>query len=109
MPMAYDPSNVSITGVNYAVNEIGDPYFIPAYPVILEEQRDEPMFFSENGELTIPDGTQRDLTTGVQWTEARFDAYKAAALAQCVKQASSVAQAVNVATNEVVYDDADGV
>ncbi len=107
--MAYDPSNVSITGVNYAVNEIGDPFFIPAYPVLLEEQRDEPMFFSENGELTIPDGSERDLTTGVQWTEARFDAYKAAALAQTQKQALSIAQAVNVATNEVEYDGAAGV
>jgi hypothetical protein len=108
MGMAYDPSNVSITGVNYAVNEIGDPFFIPAYPVLLEEQRDEPMFFSENGELNA-DGTARDLTTAVQWTAARFDAYKAAALAQTQKQALSIAQAVNVATNEVEYDGADGV
>ena len=108
MPMAYDPSNPTFAGVNYAVNEIGDPYFIPAYPVMLEEQRDEPLFFSENGELNAA-GTERDLTTGVQWTEARFDAYKAAALAQCVKQASSVATAVNVETNVVEYDDADGV
>ena len=108
MGMAYDPSNVSITGVNYAVNEIGDPYFIPAYPVMLEEQRDEPMFFSENGELNA-DGTARDLTTSVQFTEARFDAYKAAALAQTQKQALSIAQAVNVATNEVEFDGADGV
>ena len=108
MPMAYDPSNVTIAGVNYAVNEIGDPFFIPAYPVMLEEQRDEPMFFSENGELNA-DGTERDLTTSVQFTEARFDAYKAAALAQTQKQALSIAQAVNVATNEVEFDGADGV
>ena len=109
MPMGYDPSNPTFAGVNYAVNEIGDPYFIPAYPVILEEQRDEDMFFSENGELTIPDGTQRDLTSSVQFTEARFDAYKAAALAQTQKQALAIAQAVNVATNEVEFDGADGV
>ncbi len=109
MATGYDPSNVSITGVNYAVNEIGDPFFIPAYPTLLEEQSDEPMFFSENGELIVPDGTARDLTTGVQWTAARFDAYKAAALAQCQKQALSIATGVNVETNEVVFDDADGV
>ena len=108
MPMAYDPSNVSIAGVNYAVNEIGDPFFIPAYPVMLEEQRDEDMFFSENGELNAA-GTERDLTTSVQFTEARFDAYKAAALAQTQKQALAIAQAVNVETNEVEFDGADGV
>ena len=108
MPMAYDPSNVTIAGVNYAVNEIGDPFFIPAYPILQEEQRNEAMFFSQNGELNEA-GTERDLTSSVQFTDARFAAYKAAALAQTQKQALAIAQAVNVATNEVEYDGADGV
>ena len=100
--MVYDPSNTTISGIDYMVAEAGDPWFIPAYPTILEEQRDEDEFFSLNGELNAA-GTERDLTTGIQWTEARFDAYKAAALASCNNLVGTTAQAVVPATN-LTYD-----
>ena len=97
----YDPSNTMVS-IDYTVAEAGDPWFIPAYPAILEEQRDEDEFFSLNGDLNA-DGTQRDLTTGVQWTDARFDAYKTAALAACDRLVGSTAQAVVPASN-LTYD-----
>lgn len=42
MPRAfYDPSNPSTTTV-YRVAEAGDPFFIPAYPEVRTENRDDP-------------------------------------------------------------------
>ena len=70
---------------------------------MLEEQRDEDEYFSENGVLSV-DGTTRDLTTGVQWTEARFDAYKAAQLAQNNRLVGSTAQGVVPQTNIVTTE-----
>ena len=98
----YDPSNTMVE-IDYMVAEAGDPWFIAAYPQMFEEQRDEDEYFSENGVLSA-DGTTRDLTTGVQWTEARFDAYKAAQLAQNQRLVGSTSQGVVPATNEVTLE-----
>ena len=98
----YDPSN-TIVEIDYMVAEAGDPWFIAAYPQMFEEQRDEDEYFSENGVLSV-DGTTRDFTTGVQWTEARFDAYKAAQLAQNNRLVGSTATGVVPATNIVTTE-----
>ena len=98
----YDPSN-TIVEIDYMVAEAGDPWFIAAYPQMFEEQRDEDEYFSENGVLSV-DGTTRDFTTGVQWTEARFDAYKAAQLAQNDRLVGSTAQGVVPQTNIVITE-----
>ena len=98
----YDPSN-TIVEIDYMVAETGDPWFIAAYPQMFEEQRDEDEYFSENGVLSV-DGTTRDLATGVQWTEARFDAYKAAQLAQNNRLVGSTATGVVPATNIVTTE-----
>ena len=98
----YDPSN-TIVEIDYMVAEAGDPWFIAAYPQMFEEQRDEDEYFSENGVLSV-DGTTRDLTTGVQWTEARFDAYKAAQLAQNDRLVGSTSAGVVPATNIVTTE-----
>jgi hypothetical protein len=98
----YDPSN-TIVEIDYMVAETGNPWFIAAYPQMFEEQRDEDEYFSENGVLSV-DGTTRDLTTGVQWTEARFDAYKAAQLAQNNRLVGSTATGVVPATNIVTTE-----
>ena len=107
----YDPSNLSITAIEYTVAESGDPWFQAAYPTVLEEQRDEDIFFSENGERTNnEDGTNaagkepRDYDTGIAWNEDRFDAYKAAMLAQNKKLVPSIAKEVVPATNEITYE-----
>ena len=99
----YDPSNLSIEAIQYAVAKSGDPWFIAAYPQMFEEQRDEIEAFSENGVLRA-DGTGRNLAAGVQWSETRFDAYKAAMLAQNKKLVPSIAEEVVPATNEITYE-----
>ena len=98
----YDPSNTMVE-IDYMVAEAGNPWFIAAYPQMFEEQRDEDEYFSENGVLSV-DGTTRDLTTGVQWTEARFDAYKAAQLAQNDRLVGSTSAGVVPATNIVTTE-----
>ena len=98
----YDPAN-TIVEIDYMVAEAGDPWFIAAYPSLMEEQRDEDEYFSENGVLSV-DGTTRDFTTGVQWTEARFDAYKAAQLVQNNRLVGSTATGVVPATNIVTTE-----
>ena len=98
MPRAfYDPSNPSTTTI-YRVKEAGDPFFIPAYPIMDEEQQLIDDYYSENGIRTnLEDGSNdpakapRDYTTACAFDEAAHDAYKAAALAQCKKIASSAA------------------
>ena len=99
----YDPSNLSIEHVQYAVAKSGDPWFVAAYPQMFEEQRNETEYFSENGTLST-NGKTRDLTKGVAWTEARFAAYKAAMLAQNRKLVPSIAEEVVPATNEITYE-----
>ena len=100
MGMAYDPSNLSTSTV-YRVNEAGDPFFIPAYPIMDEEQELIDDYYSENGIRTnLEDGSNdpaavpRDYSTACAFNEAAFDAYKAAALAQCQKIASASAVSV---------------
>ena len=96
----YDPSN-TIVSIDYMVAEAGDPWFIAAYPIMDEEQQDLDLLHSENGIRTnLEDGSNdpakapRDYTTACAFKEAAFDAYKAAALAQCQKIASSAAVSV---------------
>jgi hypothetical protein len=98
MGMAYDPSNVDLSQVIYRVNEAGDPPFIPAYPIMDEEQELIDDYYSENGIRTnLEDGSNdpaavpRDYSTACAFNEAAFDAYKAAAVAQCDKQTISIA------------------
>ena len=100
MGMAYDPSNLSTSTV-YRVNEAGDPFFIPAYPIMDEEQQLIDDYYSENGIRTnLEDGSNdpaavpRDYSTACAFNDAAFDAYKAAALAQCQRQASASAISV---------------
>ena len=100
MGMAYDPSNLSTTTI-YRVKEAGDPFFIPAYPIMDEEQELIDDYYSENGIRTnLEDGSNdpaavpRDYSTACAFNEAAFDAYKAAALAQCQKIASTSAVSV---------------
>ncbi len=92
MPRAfYDPSNPSTTTV-YRVAEAGDPFFIPAYPVLDEEQKGVP-YHSLNGTRTnIEDGSNSgpDPRNGDGVMVDATD-YKAAALAQCQKIASKQA------------------
>ena len=111
MPLGYNPSNLTIKGVEYMVATTGDPWFIAAYPQVFEEQRKENEYFSENGVRTNKeDGTNatgkepRDYSTGIAWTKARFDAYKAAMLAQNKKLVPSIAKEVVPATNEITYE-----
>jgi hypothetical protein len=101
MGMAYDPSNVDLSQVIYRVNEAGDPPFIPAYPIMDEEQELIDDYYSENGIRTnLEDGSNdpaavpRDYSTACAFNEAAHDAYKAAALAQCQKIASTAAISV---------------
>jgi hypothetical protein len=100
MGMAYDPSNLS-TSTIYRVKEAGDPFFIPAYPIMDEEQELIDDYYSENGIRTnLEDGSNdpaavpRDYSTACAFNEAAFDAYKAAALAQCQKLATASAVSV---------------
>ena len=100
MGMAYDPSNLS-TSTIYRVSKAGDPFFIPAYPIMDEEQELIDDYYSENGIRTnLEDGSNdpaavpRDYSTACAFNEAAFDAYKAAALAQCQKIASTSAVSV---------------
>jgi hypothetical protein len=100
MGMAYDPSNLS-TSTIYRVKEAGDPFFIPAYPIMDEEQELIDDYYSENGIRTnLEDGSNdpaavpRDYSTACAFNEAAHDAYKAAALAQCQKIASTAAISV---------------
>ena len=92
----YDPSN-TIVSIDYMVAEAGDPWFVAAYPIMDEEQQDLDLLHSENGIRTNDeDGTNtgpapRDYTTACAFNEAAFDAYKAAAVAQCDKQTISIA------------------
>ena len=98
----YDPSNLKISASEYAVAASGDPWFVAAYPHVQEEQRDENIFFSQNGELNAA-GTERD-ANGIAWTKARFDSYKAAMLAQNKKLVPSIAKEVVPATNIVTEE-----
>ena len=114
MPRAfYDPSNPS-TQTIYRVKEAGDPYFIPAYPIMDEEQELIDDYYSENGIRTnLEDGSNdpaavpRDYSTACAFNEAAFDAYKAAAVAQCDKQTLSIAvSAQGIDPVEVQYQEA---
>jgi hypothetical protein len=113
MPRAfYDPSNPSTTTI-YRVKEAGDPFFIPAYPIMDEEQQALDVYHSENGvRSNLEDGSNdpakapRVYGTACAFTEPAFDAYKAAALAQCQKIASSTAiSATGIDPVVVNYED----
>jgi hypothetical protein len=98
--MGYDPSNVT-TQTIYRVAKAGDPFFIPAYPIMDEEQQLLPMYHSENGvRSNLEDGSNdpakapRVYGTACAFTEPAFDAYKAEALLQCQKIASKTAISV---------------
>ena len=115
MPRAfYDPSNPSTTTV-YRVANAGDPFFVPAYPTLNEEQKVSDPHFSLNGIRTnLEDGTngpeprREDTSVNLDATEAA--AYKAAALAQCQKIASKQAiSATGVDPATVNFQLAEGV
>ena len=91
MPRAfYDPSNPSTTTV-YRVAEAGDPFFIPAYPVLDEEQKGV-SYHSLNGTRTnLEDGSNNITPRNNDGVVVDATDYKAAALAQCQKIASKQA------------------
>ena len=86
MPRAfYDPSSVSTETV-YRVAKAGDPFFIPAYPILDEEQK-AGINHSLNGTRTnAEDGTNsvapRNLTDSVFRNPTAQAAYNSAAVVQ---------------------------